>query len=80
MLLVLQFFSEVPALQPCKKQFENIRYKRFYVCTYILDAVGLSEILKAKQKLGVTFNFDKHDVIDFMKFSKMTMFFGQKKL
>ena len=40
---------------------------------YILDAVGLSGILKAKQKLGVTFNFDKQDVIDFTKFSKMTM-------
>ena len=28
---------------------------------------------ESKQKLGVTFNFDKQDVIDFMKFSKMTM-------
>ena len=40
---------------------------------YVLDAVGSSRILKAKQKLGVTFNFDKQDVIDFTKFSKMTM-------
>ena len=40
---------------------------------YVLDAVGSSEISKGKQKLGVTFNFDKQDVIDFMKFSKMTM-------
>ena len=40
---------------------------------YLLDAVGLSGILKVKQKLGVTFNFDKQDVINFMKFSKMTM-------
>ena len=40
---------------------------------YILVAVGLSGILKAKQKLGVTFNFAKQDVIDFTKFSKMTM-------
>ena len=58
--------------------------------TYVLDAVGLLGILKAKQKLGVTFNFDKQDIIDFMKISKMTMcrtfikvvldplFFGQK--
>ena len=38
-----------------------------------LVAVGSSGILKAKQKLGVTFNFDKQDVIDFTKFSKMTM-------
>ena len=26
---------------------------------YLIDAVGSSGILKAKQKLGVTFNFDK---------------------
>ena len=39
----------------------------------ILDAVGLSGILKGKQNLGVTFNFDKQDVIDFTKFSKMKM-------
>ena len=59
---------------------------------YVLDAVGLSGILKGKQKLGVTFNFDKQDVIDYTKFSKMTrcraseakqvvidpLFFGQK--
>ena len=30
---------------------------------YLLDAVTSSGILKAKQKLGVTFNFDKQDVI-----------------
>ena len=35
-------------------------------------AVTLSGILKAKQKLEVTFNIDKQDVIDFMKYSKMT--------
>ena len=40
---------------------------------YLVDAVGSSGILKGKQKLGVTFNFDKQDVIDFTKFSKMTM-------
>ena len=45
----------------------------FITRTYILDAVGSSGILKAKQKLGVTFNFDKQDVIDFTKYSKMTM-------
>ena len=39
----------------------------------IIDAVTSSGILKAKQKLGVTFNFDKQDVIDLTKFSKMTM-------
>ena len=40
---------------------------------YLLVSVGSSEILKGKQNLGVTFNFDKQDVIDFTKFSKMTM-------
>ena len=39
---------------------------------YLVDAVGLSGILKANQKLGVTFNFDKQDVIDFTEFSKLT--------
>ena len=39
----------------------------------VLDAVTLSGILKAKQKLSVTFIFDKQDVIDLTKFSKMTM-------
>ena len=40
---------------------------------YNLDAVRSSGILKLKQKLGVTFNFDKQVDIDFKKFSKMTM-------
>ena len=40
---------------------------------YLVDAVTSSGILKAKQKLGVTFNFDKQDVIDLTKMSKMTM-------
>ena len=44
-----------------------------YDVLYLLVAVTSSGILKAKQKLGVTFNFDKQDVIDFTKFSKMTM-------
>ena len=34
---------------------------------YCLVAVGLSGILKLKQKLGVTFNFNKQDIIDFTK-------------
>ena len=41
--------------------------------TNTLDAATLSGILKVKQKLGVTFNFDKQDVIDLTKISKMTM-------
>ena len=40
---------------------------------FTVVVVGSSGILKAKQKLGVTFNLDKQDVTDFMKFSKMTM-------
>ena len=41
--------------------------------TYVLVAVGSSGILKAKQKLGVTFNSDKLGSINFTKFSKLTM-------
>ena len=41
--------------------------------TYLLVAVRLSGILKAKQKLVVTFDFDKENVFVFTKFSKMTM-------
>ena len=44
-----------------------------YLPTYLLVAVGSSRILFGKQKLGVTFNSDKQDVIDFTKISKMTM-------
>ena len=39
----------------------------------ILDAVTLSGILKAKQKLGVTFNSDKLGGLNFTKFSKLSM-------
>ena len=47
--------------------------KRRKKVRYVVVAAGSSGILKAKQKLGVTFNFGKQDVIDFTKFSKMTM-------
>ena len=40
---------------------------------YILVAVTSSGILKAKQKLGITFNSDKLGGINFTKFSKLTM-------
>ena len=36
---------------------------------YVLAAVTSSGILKAKQKLGITFNSDKLGGIDFTKFS-----------
>ena len=39
----------------------------------LVDAVTSSGILKAKQKLGVTFNSDKLGGIDFTKFSKLSM-------
>ena len=39
----------------------------------LLDVIGLSGIAVGKQKLGGTFNFDKQDVIDFTKISKLTM-------
>ena len=38
--------------------------------SYSVVAVWSSGILKAKQKLAVTFNFDKQDVIDFTKIFK----------
>ena len=44
-----------------------------YNSKYILDAATSSGILKAKQKLGVTFNSDKLGGIDFTKFSKLSI-------
>ena len=38
---------------------------------YLIVAVGSSGILKAKQKLGVTFNSDKLGGIDFKKIYKI---------
>ena len=40
---------------------------------YLVDAAMSSGILKAKQKLGVTYNSDKLGGIDFTKFSKLSM-------
>ena len=42
----------------------------YYISIYVVDAVGSSEILKEKQNLVVTFNFDKQDVIDFTRNSE----------
>ena len=39
----------------------------------LLDVATSSGILKAKQKLGVTFNSDKLGGIDFTKILKLTM-------
>ena len=41
--------------------------------TYPIDAATSSGILKAKQKLCVTFNSDKLGGIDFTKFSKLSI-------
>ena len=41
--------------------------------TWHISAVTSSGILKAKQKLGITFNLDRQDNNDFTKFKKMTM-------
>ena len=43
------------------------------VHTYIIVVVTSSGILKAKQNLGITFNFDKLGGIAFAKISKLTM-------
>ena len=42
------------------------------ICIYVLVTVTSSEILKAKQKLGRTFNSDKLGGIAFTKISKLT--------
>ena len=44
-----------------------------FVLTVVLIFRHYTGILKAKQKLGVTFNFDKLGSIDFITFSKLTM-------
>ena len=54
----------------------DVKYCLAKVSGYLfssLDAVRSSGILKAKQKLGVTFNSDKLGGIYFTKFSKLSM-------
>ena len=46
---------------------------RLRPCAYLVVTVTSSGILKAKQKLGRTFNSDKLGGIDFTKISKLTM-------
>ena len=48
------------------------------LCIYVLDAATSTGILKAKQKLGVTFNSDKLGGIDFTKFSKLSILFSER--
>ena len=49
------------------------KFNFFVVNAATIVTARLSRILIGKQKLGVTFNSDKQDDIDFMKISKMTM-------
>ena len=49
------------------------------VPAYILDVVTSSGILKAKQKLGRTFNSDKLGGIALTKISKLTMCSAQEE-
>ena len=51
----------------------NIEMKNAIYMLYKLDAATSSGILKAKQKLGRTFNSDKLGGIAFTKNSKLTM-------
>ena len=71
MYLIKENPGEVRLFAVCS--FFSQRLDNFLLQMYRIDKVRSSRILEAKQKLGVTFNFDKQDVIDFMKFSKMTM-------
>jgi hypothetical protein len=51
--------------------FPSNSYGSLTSCRIVV--VTSSGILKAKQKLGITFNSDKQGGIDFTKFSKLTM-------
>ena len=51
------------------------------VSVYFLVTVTSSGILFAKQQVGLTFNFDKQEIIEFIKFIKVVAdqsSFGQK--
>ena len=52
---------------------QSVAHKLIFTGNYLLVAVGLSGILKGKQKIGVTFDSDKLGGIDFTKFSKLTI-------
>ena len=57
----------------CMAEGNGMKLSAFFLALYIIDAATSSGILKAKQKLGVTFNSDKLGGIDFTKFSKLSM-------
>ena len=54
--------------QMCVTMYIVFTYYLLLTDILSLDAVGSSGILIAKQKLGVIFNFDKQDAVDFTKF------------
>ena len=60
----------------CNHDICQLWWRRLFlfcpVSTYVLDAATSSGIMKAKQKLGVTFNSHKLGGIDFTKFSKLS--------
>ena len=68
--------NAITSILVCCLQLKFCRKKRGAGAQYILVAVTSSGILKAKQKLGVTFNTNKLGGIDFTKISKLTMCSG----
>ena len=68
MKMASHIVSVAAKITPGKAQVYN-----YYSINFQLSQLQFLELLKEKQNLGVTFNFDKQDVIDFTKFSKMTM-------
>ena len=72
--VIKKLLSDYGQSHVCASSLPLLKFKHFYLhCVYILVAVGLSGILKGKQKLGVTFDSDKLGGIDFTIFSKLSM-------
>ena len=63
----------------CHVSEQVIDINFIHISQYVIVAVTSSGILKAKQKLGVTFNSNKLGGIDFTKFSKLTMCSAQEE-
>ena len=70
---IVNNFTDTISVSLCMFDTFKPRCKLNDLIIYILDAVTSSGIFKAKQIIGVTFNFDKQDVIDLTKISKLTM-------
>ena len=72
--------SSVPCTSPKSRAKVDMMQTAFDISSesseegmYILDAVGLSGILKGKQKLSLAFDSNKLGSIDFTNFSQLTM-------